>query len=175
MTQGIKVPERVPTRGPEESPEQATHREWNRYKKALEAYSAIKWRKRWMASKKGRVIASYRPYPTKLALDLYRGRTKAFSSILIGLRTGKIGLQGFLSKMRVPGYESPICGCGEDTETVEHFLLQCSKWNHERREVLASVADKSMRSILSSRMYSQMAVKFVVRTKRLEQFQAVNL
>lgn len=173
--QGIKVPKRVPTRGQDETLEQATHREWNRYKKCLEAYFTIKWRKRWIANKKGRVVANYRPYPTKQALSLYKDRTKAFSSILIGLRTGKIGLQGFLSNMRVPGYESPTCDCGEDTETVEHFLLKCPRWSQERGEVLPNLAGKSLRTILNSRMYSQKAVEFVMRTKRLEQFQAVNL
>ena len=99
-----------------------------RYKRALEAFYAIKWRKRWLKSQKGRAIARYRPYPTKEALELYKDRAKAHCSILIQLRTEKIGLKAFLKGRRVPGYEDSACECQEEEETVQHFLLRCQRW-----------------------------------------------
>src|SRR6202008_1200536 len=69
---------------------------WKKYQEALEAFYASKWKDRWEKSEKGRGIALFHPQPTKKALRLYKGRTKPFSSILIQLRTGKIGLNAFL-------------------------------------------------------------------------------
>ena len=111
-----------------------------RYKRALEAFYAIKWRKRWLKSQKGRAIARYRPYPTKEALELYKDRAKAHCSILIQLRTEKIGLKAFLKGRRVPGYEDSTCECQEEEETVQHFLLRCQRWRTQREEILGTRA-----------------------------------
>jgi hypothetical protein len=56
---------------------------WHKYRKALAAYYAIKWKERWEISDKGRDIAIYYPSPTEKALDLYKNRLKPFYSILI--------------------------------------------------------------------------------------------
>jgi len=144
-----------------------------RYKRALEAFYAIKWRKRWLKSQKGRAIARYRPYPTKEALELYKDRAKAHCSILIQLRTEKIGLKAFLKGRRVPGYEDSTCECQEEEETVQHFLLRCQRWRTQREEILGPLAQKPMGFILGTRTTSQKAIEFLLSTKRLEQFQAI--
>jgi hypothetical protein len=100
---------------------------WRRYKKALGTFYASKWKDRWEKSDKGRAIATYYSQPTAEALELYRGRTKPFSSILVQLRTEKIGLNAFLKNARVPGIEA-LCECQEEKETVEHFLFKCPRW-----------------------------------------------
>ena len=148
------------------SPKQA----WSRYIKSIEAYYAIKWRKRWLKSDKGRVIAGYRPYPSIQALKLYQGRTKAFSSALIQLRTEKIGLNAFLYGMKVPDIVSPQCECQQGEETVQHFLFNCSRWS-EFRSILGDFKDKTLKYTLGSREGSRKAVEFLLATKRLEQFQ----
>ena len=96
-----------PPRVTEAAEQDTDHNNWNRYIKALEAYYAIKWRKRWLGGKKGKAIAKYRPYPTEKALKLYEKRAKAVSTALILLRIEKIGLKAFLFKMKVLGYDSP--------------------------------------------------------------------
>jgi hypothetical protein len=149
--------------------------EWNRYKKALEAYYAIKWRIRWLQGERGRAIAKYRPYPTIQALELYKDRAKAFSTILILLRTEKIGLRAFLYGMKVPGINNPQCNCQQQEETVRHFLLECTEWDETRSRTLGSYSDKTLEHILGTRKGSKKAVDFLLQTKRLEQFQAVVL
>ncbi|KAM3515262.1 hypothetical protein MY11210_001155 [Beauveria gryllotalpidicola] len=47
------------------------------------------------------------------------------SSILVQLRTGKIGLNAFLHERRVPGFDSGTCRCGGGPEDIYHMLLQC--------------------------------------------------
>ena len=149
-----------------------TSKEWKRYKKALEAYYAIKWRKRWVLGKKGRTIARYRPYPMRKALEIYKERAKPITSILVLLRTEKIGLRAFLYSMKVPSIENPQCVCGQQEETVRHFLLECTQWDRQR-EILGSFKNKDLKEILESREGSRRATEFVLQTKRLEQFQAV--
>jgi hypothetical protein len=92
----------------------------------MEAFYASKWKDRWKKSKKGRAIARFHPQPTEKALDLYERRSKPFSSMLIQLRTRKIGLNSFLKSARVPGIEA-LCECQEEEETIEHFLFKCSR------------------------------------------------
>jgi len=171
-SQGIRPPRAVTTAITERNTNQNS--EWNRYKKALEAYYAIKWRKRWLRGKKGRAIAKYRPYPTEKALKLYEKRVKAVSTALILLRTEKIGLRAFLFSMNVPGYNSPQCECQQQEETVQHFLLECTQWD-EQRETLGPYRYRSLKEILETREGSRKAVEFLLQTKRLEQFQAVTL
>jgi hypothetical protein len=58
-------------------------------------------------------------------LGLHKDLTKAQSSALIQMRTGKIGLNAFLYYRKVPGYETPICICGNGLQTSEHLFTDC--------------------------------------------------
>ena len=61
-----------------------------------------------------------------MALELYKNRTKPVGSILIQLRTEKIGLNGFLKRARVPGIEA-LCEYKEEEEIVKYFLFKCPR------------------------------------------------
>ena len=61
--------------------------------------------------------------PYRSALRLRGGLSKAQSSILTQVRTGKIGLAAFLCKRRVPGFPTPACGCGAQWETARHVVM----------------------------------------------------
>jgi hypothetical protein len=73
--------------------------------------------------------------PDPAILHLYKYLRKAESIMLVQLRTGRTGLRHFLSKARVPGYESEQCSCGTGSETPRHILLHCSH-KADRRIVL---------------------------------------
>ena len=62
--------------------------------------------------------------------------SRAQSSLVIQLRTGKIGFRAFLHKMRVPDVDDPLCkNCEEGEEmTVEHVLMRCQRWSELRKE-----------------------------------------
>ena len=53
--------------------------------------------------------------------------SKAMSSLLVQIRTGKIGLRAFLFKRRVPEVTTPYCRCGLARETFEHIVLEVGK------------------------------------------------
>src|SRR4051812_15451438 len=59
-------------------------------------------------------------------LGLHNNLTKAESSVLIQMRTGKIGLNAFLYYRKVPGYESPIYIYGNGPQTPEHLFTNCT-------------------------------------------------
>src|SRR3954468_5538290 len=59
-------------------------------------------------------------------LELHSGLIKAQSSVLIQMRTGKIGLSAFLFHRKVPGYETPLCTCGQGPQTPEHLFTTCT-------------------------------------------------
>jgi hypothetical protein len=75
-------------------------------------------------------------------------------------------LNFFLKSARVPGIEA-LCDCQEEEETIEHFLFKCPKWK-EQRAILNGL--KTMKETLGERENSERAVRFLLATKRLEQF-----
>ena len=90
--------------------------------------------------------------------------------MLIQLRTRKIGLNSFLKSARVPGIEA-LCECQEEEETIEHFLFKCPRWE-DQRAILNGL--KTVRETLGERKNSEKAVRFLLATKRLEQFSRTN-
>ncbi len=69
------------------------------------------------------------------ALDLHRGLRKAESSILVQIRTGKLGLRAFLHHRQVPGIDNPNCPHCLKPETAFHVITDC-RAEDDRRETL---------------------------------------
>jgi hypothetical protein len=62
------------------------------------------------------------------------------SSLLTQIRTGKVGLQGFLFQRKVPEVITPLCQCGGAAETPAHialFYTELEKEHQGLREPLA--------------------------------------
>jgi hypothetical protein len=85
-----------------------------------------RWRIRWAVRKPpwGELFTAE---PSSSVLKLHKGLSKAQSSIAIQLRSGKTGLAAFLHWRQVPGYPSPICPCGQGSETPKHVMIHCPK------------------------------------------------
>ena len=127
------------------------------------------WTERWRAER-GRsrwVSIASKQEPSKSRLQLHQELHKAESSLLIQARTGRIGLAHFLSKARVPGYESPLCRCGEGfAETAEHVYLRCSG-EDERRTWTGST---KLENLISDPLRTKQAAKWLIQSDRLGQF-----
>lgn len=78
----------------------------------------------------------YTPTPGAKALKPHQEASKSLSSIITQLRTGKIGLNAYLHSRKVPGFDSPNCGCGYRLQSIEYILLSCRKYGHLRRYYL---------------------------------------
>src|SRR5699024_3426682 len=104
-------------------------------KKEIDEKTQRLWSNRWSERHKPWGEIHSRP-PDKRNLKIYQGLTKARCSILMQLRSGKTGLADFLHRRRVPGYNSPLCECGQGTETPTHVLVHCPKHANARWELL---------------------------------------
>jgi hypothetical protein len=101
----------------------------------------------------------------KQRLHLHRGLSKAESSILIQLRTGKVGLNRFLHLARVPGVGKE-CECQGDIESVRHFLLACPRFVRQHRS-------GSLSRLLSDKSLVKEVARWAICTGRFEQFSFV--
>jgi hypothetical protein len=59
----------------------------------------------------------------KKGAQLYQGLTKPEAAILVQLRSGKIGLGGYLKRIKV--VDTALCQCQRSNETVSHILGDC--------------------------------------------------
>ena len=92
------------------------------------------WEKRWRARPPswGQIGCGR---PNQEVLELHNGLQKAESSLAVQIRTGRIGLASFLNKMRVPGFDSPNCSCGNYAETASHVIAFCPRYTEARRRL----------------------------------------
>jgi hypothetical protein len=78
--------------------------------------------------------------PGKHTRLLYDGLNRQEAALLAQLRTGHNGLRGFLSAIQQSDTET--CACGEETESVRHFLFQCTRWDHLRNDMIQAMGDR---------------------------------
>jgi hypothetical protein len=117
------------------------------------------------------------PIPTAKTLQLHSSLHKALSSIIIQMRTERIGLRKYLHQRKVPDITDDQCGCGHGSQTVKHILLACSLFNDLRTRTWTKEdrirARRDLREILSKPALARRAAKFMISTGLLGQFGAV--
>jgi len=94
----------------------------------------VRWKEKWEAAQRSRAEAVPQP-PSSKVLTLYQNLHKAESSLLVQLRTGKVGLKDFLHKIGVPDVTSAACACGHERETPEHVTIFCPLHQHAREQL----------------------------------------
>jgi len=95
------------------------------------------------------------------------------------MRTGKIGLRHYLYQRGVPDISDGDCRCGKATQTVRHLLLACPVFKDLREQFLGRpggglVGGGNLKTILNTLKLAIRAAKFMLRTRLLGQFGAVN-
>jgi hypothetical protein len=108
-------------------------------KDVLEDHFHSEWTREW--EKYRQSIPPCRRSPAQADTDLghrqkfHVGASKGESSLMVQIRTEKIGLRAFLALRQVPGY-TPECECGEGIQTPKHVILTCSNTANNRPEWL---------------------------------------
>lgn len=104
--------------------------------------------------------------PSNKYLDLVGKICRKQSAILTQLRTGHSPLNHHLFRIRCA--ESPVCShCpGLVVETVRHFLLQCPRYQQERRKLKR--AANLMTFLLSNPKAVNPLMAFIIAFKRFE-------
>ena len=128
-----------------------------------------RWTTEWANETKGRISYRYTPIPGIKVLGFHQEATKRLSSIIIQLRTGKIGLNAYLHSRKVPGIDSPNCTCGFRLQTIEHILLDCRKYRELRRHYFG-LRRMDVDEILSTPKLTLKAAEFIEATRLLGQF-----
>jgi ribonuclease HI len=112
---------------------------------------------------------------------LYDALSWKEASILVQLRTGMARLNHYLAQ--IGAITSPDCACGYGRETVEHFVMRCTKWTAHRKELLQYTEDRrgSISFYLGGKTYSddnkwtpdlkavRATIGFAIATGRLQQ------
>ncbi len=101
------------------------------------------------------------------------------SSLIVQMRTGKIGLRKFLLERNMPEVKNARFGCKRREETVRHLLTECTCFKEIRRTIWALKVRKArlkwihLRTILTTPAYVKKAALFMQKTDLLGQFRGL--
>ena len=108
--------------------------------------------------------------PYRSALQLCAGLSKAQSSILTQVRTGKIGLAAFLCKRWVPNFLTPACCCGAQWETARHVVMDCPRLQHARCSLFDAASTTDYQVMISRLRPATTLTAWILRHGVLPQF-----
>jgi len=108
--------------------------------------------------------------PSKEVLKLHGDTHKAISSIIVQLRTGNIGMKAFLHDRHVPGFESPLCECGTEPESVRHVFLSCPLNVEDRSTLLDEVGPLDLIGSLADRKRAAVLARWFMRSGRVQYY-----
>lgn len=106
-------------------------------------------------------------HPASKFIQVTRRMHRKRSALLFQLRTGHAPLESYL--FRIGKVDSPRCpNCGQDDETVFHYLIRCPQFANERARLYAEAghAALSLECLLSSGPLTKHLFKFIGRTGR---------
>lgn len=134
---------------------------------------AAAWKKETTGKRTKRLITT----PAKKVLQYWKGLRKVTTSVLMQLRTGKIGLSAYLTKINVS--ETARCGCDLGNQTPEHVLMECPLLHELRREMRRQLWKQEVimlryEDLLLEPKAAMTVAEFMVKTGLLGQFQAVD-
>ena len=127
------------------------------------------WELQWQAEASGSVTRKLTEAPAKSILKLHVGLHRALSSVIVQLRTGKIGLKDYLYRINKVNTRECLCGWGR--QTISHTLFECPTHHSIRSQTIWKdhrVSD--LGQILNTPKLAKAAAQFVTWTRILGQF-----
>jgi hypothetical protein len=96
---------------------------------------------------------------------------------MVQMRTGRIGLSGFLAKIGIR--DSNRCDCDEGIQTPQHILLECDHHVEIRGEMLRKIGKKvsnclDYATLVSEPKVARYVSDFMLKTGLLDQFKAID-
>jgi hypothetical protein len=110
-------------------------------KRCVRARIAARWKKLWESTGVVKPTKWLIKAPGKKALALYTGLPKAYTSIIMQLRTGRSALNHFLFKIK--RHEDGQSSCREGPQTPRHVVLECARWGGLRRQMFTKIAART--------------------------------
>lgn len=106
--------------------------------------------------------------PLWLARQLWLRDTPTEASVLIQMRTEKIGLYGYLYKIK--RQDDPWCGCDQAYQTVRHVIKDCEYFKDERLQHLKVKYISDARLFFTDSKLIPKVTLFMLATNLLDQF-----
>jgi hypothetical protein len=138
---------------------------------------AKEWKRRWEKGledanrRRGRAVVPADAPPNIKRLELHEKLRKEESSLLIQMRTEKIGLRAFLFERKVPEVMTPACECGNGYETALHVAAYCRKETSARRELpFAMHSERDYRTAMERPERAAILVRWFMRRRRTREF-----
>ena len=131
------------------------------------------WKKEWESSERYTRLPTPDTVPpaSKKFLTLTNNDdiSRKRASLLFQLRVGHAPLNSYLHRFKK--VDSARCpACGAQKETVEHFILKCPKFDHERWPLLQKIKDHTPRleKILADQKLIAPLFNYIDATERLK-------
>ncbi|POS82407.1 hypothetical protein EPUL_004123, partial [Erysiphe pulchra] len=100
---------------------------------------------------------------------LYDGLKKHEATTLMLLRSEVIGLNAWLTSVKVPGI-SPQCSCGYQAQTIHHVLFYCPEHTTLRAMMFIQAGTNDINNLLTNKKGCHAAAEMLIPTDRLQQF-----
>ena len=97
-------------------------------------------------------------------------KTRQQMSRLISMRTGHCSLNDYLHRFHIDHTDSPLCACGGGRrETVNHFLLDCTRYDQQRAQLASKVGIGGMwvEKLLGYPKLITHTLEYIENTKRM--------
>lgn len=135
----------------------------------------IEWERAWASEKTGRPTRRLMETPSGKTLEYWSGIRKETASVLMQLRTGRIGLNAYLA--RINRRETARCDCDLGNQTVTHVLLECPLHQEGRDEMRNTLSEQGImlrhEESLTRLEARTIVAKYMIRTGLLGQFQGL--
>lgn len=145
-------------------------------KRRFRQEAKIEWERAWASEKTGRPTRRLIEAPSKKTLEYWSGLRKATASVLMQLRTGRIGLNAYLA--RINRRETARCDCDFGNQTVTHVLLECLLHQEERDKMRNALSEQGItlrhEELLTRLEARTIVAEFMIRTGLLGQFQGLD-
>ncbi|KAJ5111866.1 zinc knuckle domain protein [Penicillium alfredii] len=145
-------------------------------KRRFRQEAKIEWERAWASEKTGRPTRRLIETPNKKTLEYWSGLRKTTASVLMQLRTGRIGLNAYLA--RINRRETARCDCDLGNQTVTHVLLECPLHQEERAKMRNALSEQGItlrhEELLTRLKARTIVAEFMIRTNLLGQFQGLD-
>jgi hypothetical protein len=138
-------------------------------KSVIDEWADLEWRRRWNQTARNKKAATWKTPWKKSTAALYSNLPKHQATALFLLRTEVIGLNAWLASINVPGVNAR-CGCGWNTQTVQHVLMMCPLYSSRRADLVSRVNTEEMWRMLSTPEKAQATARWFIQQGILRQF-----
>jgi hypothetical protein len=146
-------------------------------KTKIRATTRTKWNTRWREHPHGNTLRRLATdVNRKGAIQLYKGNTRAIDTLLIRVRTGKIGTMKYLYEL--DKVDSPACpACQESEHTIHHILYCCPAIAEERSQLWEQLGGRvdDRGQLLSDPDKAAEAAMFILKHGNLREFRTVSV